>query len=90
MSTCERCGASPAALVKSRRHLGLIIYGRTTTTNGVLCGTHARALVTSDLAKTLVLGWWGVFSFFINIFVVIGQLMTLSEVGRIGHPATRQ
>ena len=80
---CERCGAAPAGAVKSRRHLGLIVYGRTTTTSSLLCREHARSLVLSDLGKTMVLGWWGILSFFINIGVVIGQLLALCKTGEI-------
>ncbi len=86
-TTCELCGHAPAQMTTSRRHLGLIIYGRTTTTERMLCKPHARSLVSSDLGKTLVLGWWGVWSFFINIFVVLGQVSALGSVGKMAEPA---
>ena len=83
ISTCEQCGAAPAQLVKSRWHIGLIVYGRTMNQQAVLCRTHGRALVVSDLAKTVLLGWWGVYSFFINLLVIPAQIAELSKVGKL-------
>jgi hypothetical protein len=74
-------------MTTSRRHLGLIIYGKTTTTERMLCKPHARAQVSSDLGRTLVFGWWGAFSFLINIFIVLGQVSALSSVGKMAGPA---
>jgi hypothetical protein len=83
ISTCEQCGARPAQLVKSRWHIGLIVYGRTVNRQAVLCRTHGRALVVSDLIKTALLGWWGVYSFFINLLVVPTQIAELSKVNQL-------
>jgi hypothetical protein len=87
ISNCEQCGASPAQLVTSRWHLGLIIYGRTMGKQAVLCRAHARSMVAGDLAKTLLLGWWGVYSFFINLIVLPVQIAELTKAGRIEQPA---
>lgn len=83
ISTCEQCGAAPAQLVKSRWHIGLIVYGRTMNQQAVLCRTHGRALVVSDLVKTVLLGWWGVYSFFINLLVIPAQIAELAKVGEL-------
>ena len=40
--------------------------------NALLCRDHAIPVVKEYLGKTLVQGWWGVISFFVN-FVVVGQ-----------------
>ena len=79
-STCERCGDGSGELVQSSWHLGLIVYGRTTATEAVLCRPHARSLVLGDLGKTLVLGWWGILSFFTNVIVVVEQVYAWSRV----------
>jgi hypothetical protein len=86
ISTCEQCGAKPAQLVKSRWHIGLIVYGRTMNRQAVLCRTHGRALVLSDLVKTVLLGWWGVYSFFINLAMIPAQIAELSKIGKIESP----
>jgi hypothetical protein len=91
ITTCEQCGAAPAQLVKSRRHIGLVVYGRTINQQAVLCRTHGRSLILSDLTKTALLGWWGVYSFLINLLVIPAQLSELSKVGKLGssEAATR-
>jgi hypothetical protein len=81
-TTCEQCGSVPAGLVTSRWHIGLIVYGRTMGKQAVLCRSHARSLVLSDLAKTAVLGWWGAYSLFINFFVLLGQIAEYARVGK--------
>jgi hypothetical protein len=82
ITNCEQCGATPAQLVKSRWHIGLVVYGRTMNKQAVLCRTHGRALVVSDLVKTVLLGWWGVYSFVINLLVIPAQIAELSKVGK--------
>ena len=90
ITTCEQCGASPAQLVTSRWHLGMIVYGRTMSRQAVLCSAHGRSLVAGDLVKTLLLGWWGVMSFFINLILVPTQIAELAKAGRIGESATQE
>lgn len=89
ISTCEQCGAGPAQLVKSRWHIGLVVYGRTMKKQVVLCRTHGRALVVSDLIKTALLGWWGVHSFFINLILIPAQIAELSKIGKL-EPAAAE
>lgn len=80
---CERCGQQPAVDVTSKWHLGLIVYGRTTRKEGFLCRSHARSMILGDLAKTLLLGWWGMLSFFINFTVIAGQVVELASVAKM-------
>jgi hypothetical protein len=88
ITACEQCGARPAQLVKSRWHIGLVVYGRTISRQAVLCRTHGRALVVSDLLKTALLGWWGAYSVVINLLLIPAQLAELSKVGELELPAT--
>ena len=79
----------PAQLVRSRWHIGLVVYGRTMNKQVVLCRTHGRALVVSDLIKTGLLGWWGVYSFFINLILIPAQITELSKVAKL-QPAAAE
>lgn len=79
-TNCEVCGTTPATLTTSRWHLGMIIYGRTRRSQKVLCPTHARQQLSGDLTKTLLLGWWGVFSLFINVGIVASQITALRAI----------
>lgn len=83
--SCEICGATPAARLTTRWQIGLIIISRTTSREVVLCRTHAVQETSRDLGKTLVLGWWGILAFFINLWVVwkqIGALRTALALPR--------
>jgi hypothetical protein len=81
--TCEKCGGKPTRMITSRKHLGMIIYGKTWQSRRLLCREHARQLLVTDLVFTAILGWWGVFSFFVNIGVVIGQIAALSALSQL-------
>ncbi len=45
-----------------------------------MCRQHAMQALTSDLAFSLILGWWGVLSFFINLAGVIEQIAAIGKV----------
>ncbi len=85
-TTCEQCGRAPVKLVTSRKHLGMIFFGRTWSRQALLCRDHARQQLAADLAFTALLGWWGVISMFINAGIVVTQVLGLSEAGRLGAP----
>lgn len=89
-SECERCGGQPVKLITTRRHLGLIFYGKTWQRQHLLCRAHARSVLAGDLAFSVVLGWWGVLSLFINAGVVIAQIQALAQAGRLAAPPPGQ
>lgn len=72
--TCQVCGAKPATVITSRHHVGMIVRRRSPTTSGLRCVDRTRRQLTADLASTLLLGWWGAISLFINgLFIVPSQ-----------------
>jgi hypothetical protein len=70
---CQRCGAQvPATGVRFFRNTGMLIMFRWET----LAGQSCRACALSDFARmtvwTLLLGWWGLISFFLNwVFLAV-------------------
>ena len=82
---CAICGRQPAADVVVRRHVGMIVLQRFYKFDGPLCRNHGTALIKEWLARTFVQGWWGVTSFFINIFVVFSNLYALSKVNALSE-----
>ncbi|MCS0636925.1 hypothetical protein NX801_14905 [Streptomyces sp. LP05-1] len=48
---------------------------RTVTRRGVLCRICGLAVYRQMTSGTLVAGWWGLFSFFITPFVVLGNVL---------------
>jgi hypothetical protein len=62
--TCRVCGGGPAVDATFRGHRGMIILMRFLRTPGPFCRSCGTAVVRDMSAKTLLLGWWGIISFF--------------------------
>jgi hypothetical protein len=68
---CVVCGRRPAKLVKVERNVGMVVLHTVHRNDGPYCREHALAAAKKNLGLTLVTGWWGVKSFFVN-FRAIG------------------
>ena len=80
---CAVCGKRPAALVKVERNVGMVLMHRRHFNDGPFCRDHAMAAARQYLGKTLVGGWWGTTSFFINfkaVAVNIAAMKTAREL----------
>jgi len=55
--TCEACGSSPAAPIKLKRNVGLVVVHRTYTVTAVLCASCADSATSEFQKETLVKGW---------------------------------
>ena len=84
---CAVCGMTPTLRLTIRRHVGLIVAQRFISIDKPLCRTHGRHLSKSFLKKTLVQGWWGLFSFFINFFDVFSDISVLRKFSDLAEPA---
>ncbi|MFI8822394.1 hypothetical protein [Streptomyces sp. NPDC053431] len=83
---CEVCGAQPAAAATVRAHQGMVVVMRTVTRRGVFCRTCGLAVYRQMTSETLVTGWWGLLSFFVTPFVVLGNLGARSVFRRMPEP----
>jgi hypothetical protein len=52
-----------------------------------LCRPHARQFIGSWLVRTLIQGWWGAISFFVNFFVIAADLVQLTKALFMRKPA---
>jgi hypothetical protein len=68
--SCEMCGRLPAKHFLVRRHVGLVVRMKWYKVEADLCRDHALSVSRSFLLRTLVQGWWGYLSIFINSYVV--------------------
>lgn len=84
---CTRCGLVPAAAHPIRRNVAIVLARETVTVERLLCRDHGRELTASFLRKTLLQGWWGLTSLFINVFVVVSDLVVLRRYGRLAAPS---
>jgi len=85
-SRCRVCGRGPAREFVIRRHVGMILMQRFVKLRAPLCRDHGVQLAKQYLKKTLIEGWWGYISFFVNWFVVTTDLIALSNAKKLGEP----
>jgi hypothetical protein len=64
----------------------MVLSHRVYRFRGPLCAEHAAALAREALNRTLAQGWWGVVSFFLNIFTVGVDLRAVAKASRLGPP----
>ena len=86
MLTCQLCGRAPAAQVALRRHVGMIVVQRFVRAKPTLCREHGIKISKEFLNKTLVQGWWGIISFFMNIYAVVVDLEALRTFKKLDEP----
>ena len=85
-TTCKVCGRQPAERFVIKRHVGMILAQRFFKMDAVLCREHAIAYSKEYLGKTLIQGWWGIISFFVNWGNVAADLSALSRAKKMGEP----
>jgi hypothetical protein len=84
--TCRACGRAPAQEFTIRRHVGMIILQKFVKFRGALCRDHAQQLTHEYLQRTLVQGWWGLISVFVNLFVIATDVAALSKAKKMPAP----
>jgi len=89
MGVCQICRRQPAAEFTIRRHVGMIVVQKFVRFRGYLCRDHGIQASKDFLRKTLVQGWWGIISFFVNFYAVYTDLMALSKANKLGPPVGR-
>ena len=83
---CKACGRAPAVEVTVRRHQGMILLQRFFRLRAPLCRDCGRRIVKSWTGKTLVAGWWGIISFFVNWFCLASNAVAWRRVNALGEP----
>lgn len=68
LTVCQSCGKSPAAKIKLRRGVGMLLVAKTYTTELNLCGICADMLTSEYQRKTAVQGWTSLRSAITNPF----------------------
>jgi hypothetical protein len=84
---CVVCGKRPAKLIKVERNVGMLIMHIVHRADGPFCAEHALAAAKKNLGLTLVTGWWGVTSFFVNfraIGIDVAAIRSARELSAVG------
>lgn len=86
---CQVCGAVPAIPVTLHEHQGMVLMQRFKTYRGQWCRDCGHAQFRHVQAQTLLLGWWGIISFFVN-FASVGQnIGVYNKLRSLGAPVGR-
>jgi len=83
---CDICGKVPTLTLPIRRHVGMVILQQFIKLQVPLCRTHGVETTRTFLKLTLVQGWWGVVSVFVNMFVVVRDLQVLRRFRGLTAP----
>ncbi len=83
---CQTCGRWPAMSVKFRQCTGVVLAVRIETFTGRYCRDCAMATFRRTTARTLVAGWWGLFAFFANWYVLATNVWQYRRVLDLGRP----
>jgi hypothetical protein len=87
---CHICRCAPAKRFPIRRHVGMVFMQRFVKLKMPMCRTHNLRYLREYLLKTLWQGWWGYISFWVNLFVILTDLIVLGlmlAMPKPGKPA---
>jgi hypothetical protein len=84
---CQVCGRGPATSVDVMQVTGMVVLFRTSTVKGRLCRECATAVARRAISHNLLFGWWGLIAAFVNLFIVVANVVTLLRVRRLPQPS---
>lgn len=84
--SCQVCGAAPAASVRFLKHVGMVIMWQQVSYRGVYCRDCGLAVFRQIMNKTLAFGWWGIASFFLNIYAILVNLFSWQRLRNLAEP----
>lgn len=83
---CELCGCAPAALFRYQHQVAYLFAAQLHGIQLELCSHCSLALGRSSQNRTLLLGWWGVLSFFRNLGIVFTNAAALRSANLMPRP----
>jgi hypothetical protein len=75
-------------MIDLERNVGMVVLRTWYRYRAPLCREHGMALAREWLIKTLVLGWWGVISFFFNFMAVAKDMQAWRLATRLPPPGS--
>lgn len=84
--SCQVCGAAPAASVRFVKHVGMVLMWQQVTYRGTYCRDCGLAVFRQIMNQTLAFGWWGIASFFFNIYAIIVNLISRQRIRNLAEP----
>lgn len=73
---CENCGVSaPTKYVEFYETVGAIFFRFSRSAKGKLCKPCINYYFWNFTGKTIILGWWGIISFFLTPFILLNNIL---------------
>lgn len=83
---CTLCGWGPVWLCKFRYQVAYLFGARVSSLEGIFCRDCGAAIGRSYQNRTLWLGWWGMLSFFRNLYYVWANARDLWDLKQLPEP----
>lgn len=74
---CQCCGVeAPTKHVTFHQNIGALVIRFPSTLDGNLCKSCIHSNFWKMTGTSLILGWWGIISFFVNVFFILSNIIT--------------
>ena len=83
---CMICGSTPANHVVFRRQQGMLYRRRIWRVEGTVCRDCGRSVGRDWQSRTLIAGWWGMISLFVNSYYVLANTVELFGLFGLDRP----
>ncbi len=87
---CVVCGKRPARLIKVQRNVGMVVLRTSHRADGPFCREHALTAAKKNLGRTLVTGWWGAQSFFLNFKAIATDVAAMKSARELAPADSEQ
>lgn len=85
---CQSCGATPTAEVTLRQETGKVLWRTRRLIEGRFCRDCGISLFREMQNRTLITGWWGLISVFVNWATVVRNIVAANRLQRLLAPRT--
>jgi hypothetical protein len=83
---CQNCGCSPVHEGALHRQTGMILMRRHFRRSVTACRDCGLSIARKWQNQTLLQGWWGLISFFVNFYYVAANAATIHSFARLAKP----
>jgi hypothetical protein len=84
---CRLCDRGPAVQVRFHQGVGLLVLHRHRWWSGPLCRDCGLSVGQQAQHRTLIAGWWGIWSILANPIYLVLNRIALRKVAQLPEPA---
>lgn len=83
---CQVCEATPAIPIRLLGHQGMVLLYRQVSYRGTFCRDCGLSVFRTVMNRTLLVGWWGIISFFLNLYAILVNLAVWARLRGLTEP----